>query len=149
MDGRMVGIVGVLALLATAGCAKPRIVGKATFLNEPEGGAAAAAAPTPAAGVTLNFINLEGKIEESVTSAQTDAKGNYTSTILPPGKYTVEAMYPGYVIERTTVVLGKHGKKKAPFALKKIRETRGKSVKESQEENIPNPGEVKIKPPLE
>jgi hypothetical protein len=135
----------LLVLLAAVGCAKPRIVGKATFVDD---AAAPATAGTPAAGVTLNFINLEGMIEESVTSAQTDAKGNYTSTELPPGKYTVEAMYPGYIIERATVVLKKHGKKKAPFVLKKIRETKGKSAKEAQEENIPNPGEVKIKPPL-
>jgi hypothetical protein len=52
------------------------------------------------------------------------------------------------VIGRTTVMLQKHGTKEAPFVLKKIRESKGKSVKESQEENIPTPGEVKIKPPL-
>ena len=38
-------------------------------------------------------------------------------------------------------------KKKAPFMLKKIREGSSRSVNEAQEENIPNPGEVKIKPP--
>jgi hypothetical protein len=86
-------------------------------------------------------------LEDSLASAQTDVKGKYESAVLPPGKYTVEAMYPGYVIERATVVLKKHGKKKAPFVLKKIRETAGRSVNEAQEENIPNPGEVKIKPP--
>ena len=71
----------LLVILAGAGCAKPRIVGKTTFVDD---AAAANAAGTPASGVTLNFINLEGKLEESVTSAQSDVKGNYTSTELPP-----------------------------------------------------------------
>ena len=98
-------------------------------------------------GVTLNFINLGGTLEESVPTVQTDAKGEYRSPVLPPGKYTVEAELPGYVIERTSVVLKKHGAKKAPFVLKKIREAKGKSVKEGKDDNIPNPGEVQIKPP--
>lgn len=133
----------VLGCTGSTACTAARVVGKATLLDDQ--GVAIAAAPTP--GVTVNFINLEGKLEDSIASVQTDAKGKYASAVLPPGKYTVEAMYPGYVIERTTVVLKKHGKKKAPFTLKKIRETAGRSAREAQEENIPNPGEVKIKPP--
>jgi hypothetical protein len=129
-------------LVGSGGCAAPRILGKATLLDE-----SGTAVPGAATGVTVNFINLGGTLEESVSSVQTDAQGKYRSAELPPGKYTVEAAYPGYVIERTTVVLGKHGTKNAPFVLKKIRETKGKSVKESQEENIPTPGDVRIKPP--
>jgi hypothetical protein len=125
----------------STGCAAARIVGKTTLVDEN------GAPLPPTAGVTLNFINLEGALADSLASVQTDAKGKYESAVLPPGRYTVEAMYPGYVIERTTVVVKKHGKKKAPFVLKKIRETAGRSVNEAQEENIPNPGEVKIKPP--
>jgi hypothetical protein len=134
----------LLAVLAgSGGCAAPRILGKANLVDEN-----GTAVPAGAAGVTVNFINLEGKLEESVSSVQTDAQGKYRSAELPPGKYTVEAASPGYVIERETVVLKKHGAKNTPFTLKKIRETKGKSVKESQEENIPTPGEVRIKPPL-
>ncbi len=145
MRQRLLGAGGLLAVLVgSGGCAAPRILGKATLVDEN-------GAPVPgavASGVTLNFINLGGKIEDSIATVQTDAQGKYRSAELPPGKYTVEAVLPGYVIGRTTVVLQKHGTKNAPFALKKIREAKGRSVKESQEENIPNPGEVKIKPPL-
>ena len=117
----------LLAILAgSAACTAARIVGKTTLVDKK-------GAPMPAtAGVTVNFINLGATIEESLPAVQTDAKGDYSSPVLPPGKYSVEAMYPGFVIERTTVVLKKHGKKKAQFILKQIRETAGKSVRESQ-----------------
>ncbi len=145
MRQRLLRAGSVLAILVgSGGCAAPRILGKATLVDEN-------GAPIPgaaASGVTLNFINLGGKIEDSIATVQTDAQGNYRSAELPPGKYTVEAVLPGYIIGSTTVLLQKHGAKNTPFALKKIREAKGRSVKESQEENIPNPGEVKIKPPL-
>ncbi len=140
MRCKQAGILLVTAVFAT-GCTAARIVGKTTLMDEK----GVALPPTP--GVTVNFINLSGALADSLASAQSDAKGKYESAVLPPGKYTVEAMYPGFVIERATVVLGKHGKKKAPFVLKKIREGSSRSVNEAQEENIPNPGEVKIKPP--
>ena len=133
----------VALLVASAGCAAPRVVGKATFANEP----GAPGPVAPAVGVTLNFINLGGTLEESIPTVQTDAKGEYSSPELPPGKYTVEAELQGHVIERASVVLKKHGKKKVPFVLKKIREAKGKSVKEGKDDNIPTPGEVQIKPP--
>jgi hypothetical protein len=136
--------VGLLAILIGSwGCAAPRILGKTTMIDE----TTAPAAPAPAVGVTVNFINLTGTIEDSVVSVQSDAKGEYRSPELAPGKYSVEAMLPGFVIGKATVVLQKHGKKKAPFVLKKIREGKGKSLNESLEENLPNPGEVKIDPP--
>ncbi len=131
----------LVAVVFTTACTAARIVGKTTLMDE----SGTPLPPTP--GVTVNFINLGAALEDSLASVQTDAKGKYASAVLPPGRYTVEAMYPGFVIERTTVVLGKHGKKKAPFVLTKIREGVGRSVNEAQEENIPNPGEVKIKPP--
>ena len=136
---------GLLAILgACAACSAPRILGRATLMDEggpPKG--------TPAAGVTINFVNLSGALDESVVSVQTDAQGKYRSPELTAGKYQVEAMLPGYVIAKQTVVLSKHGGKDTPFQLHKIKEAKGKSVKESQEENIPTPGEVKITPPLE
>jgi len=130
-------------LAASAGCAAPRILGKATLANDqgtPGPGA-------PAVGVTVNFINLGGTLEESFPTVQTDAKGEYKSPVLAPGKYTVEAELTGYVIERNTVVLKQHGAQKSPFVMKKIKEVKGKSVKEGKDDNIPNPGEVQIKPP--
>jgi hypothetical protein len=145
MRHRLLHVGCVLTILVgSGGCAAPRILGRTSLVDE----AGAPLPPPPPPGVTLNFINLGGKIEESVVSVQTDVQGKYRSPELPPGKYTVEAVLPGFVIGRTTVLLGKHGTKEAPFVLKKIRESKGKSVKESQEENIPTPGEVKIKPPL-
>jgi hypothetical protein len=144
MKRKLLRAVWLGALLAaSAGCAAPRIMGKATLANEQ----GAPGPGAPAVGVTLNFINLGGTLEESVQAVQTDAKGEYRSPVLPPGKYTVEAELSGYVIERTSVVLKKHGAQKAPFVLKKIREAKGKSVKEGKDDNIPNPGEVQIKPP--
>ena len=144
MRQRLLGAGWLLAILVgSGGCAAPRILGRATLVDEN-------GAPVPgavASGVTLNFINLQGKIEDSIAAVQTDAQGKYRSAELPPGKYTVEAVLPGYVIGRSTVVLEKHGAKNALFALKKIREGKGRSVKESQDENIPSPGEVMIKPP--
>jgi hypothetical protein len=133
----------MMILIGSWGCGAPRILGKATLAN----GSAAPGAGTPAPGVTVNFINLAAAIEESVVSVETDAKGEYKSPELTPGKFVVEAMLPGHVIGKTTVVLGKHGSKKAVFALKAIGEAKSKSVNESESENIPTPGEVKIGPP--
>jgi hypothetical protein len=138
----------LLTILVGTGCGAPRILGKTTIVDVPTAPAAGkAAAGAPAAGVTVNFINLSGTLEESVVSVQSDAEGKYKSPELAPGKYQVEAMLPGYVIGKATVTLKKHGAQKAPFVLKKIRETTGKSMKESETENIPTPGEVKITPP--
>jgi hypothetical protein len=141
----------LLAAAGSPGCAvmRPvmfwrdaRLTGKVKMADE--SGLPAAA---KGAGVTVNFINLESKIEDSVVSVQTDAGGKYRSPELAPGKYKVEAMYPGYVIESTTVQLKSHEYKGTDVVLKKIRETRGRSARESQDDNIPTPGEVKITPP--
>lgn len=136
----------VTILAGSVGCAAPRILGRTTLVDETAPASKKGEGGAPASGVTVNFMNLTGTIEESVVSVQSDVKGEYRSPELPPGKYQVEAMLPGYVIGKATVLLEKHGTKNTPFALKKIREAKGKSVKESEQENIPNPGEVKISP---
>jgi hypothetical protein len=101
----------------------------------------------PAAGVIFNFINLGGRIEDSVLSAQSDATGKYASPKLKPGSYKVEAMLANYVIESATIKVKSHEHKKFVFTLKKIREGQGRSLRESEQDNIPNPGEVQITPP--
>src|SRR5215472_16306101 len=106
----------VTILAGSVGCAAPRILGKTTLVDETASAAKKGeSAGTPAAGVTVKFMNLTGTIEESVVSVQSDVKGEYKSPELPPGKYQVEAMLPGYVIGKATVVLEKHGAKNTPF----------------------------------
>ncbi len=147
----MLAGVAVAALVVGNACAVFRpvlfwrdtlIVGKVRLTD-----ANGAPVNTPASGVTLNFINLSGKIEESVLSAQTDALGKYRSPKLLPGSYKVEAMLASYVIESATIQVKSHEHKKGEFTLKKIREGKGRALKESEEENIPNPGDVQIMPP--
>jgi carboxypeptidase family protein len=141
----------LLAIAGSTGCAvmRPvmfwrdaRLTGKVKMADE-----SGLPAAGKGAGVTVNFINLESKIEDSVVSVQTDPSGKYRSPELAPGKYKLEAMYPGYVIESATVQLKSHEHKGTDVVLKKIRETRGRSARESQDDNIPTPGEVKITPP--
>ena len=142
--------LGVLAVLLCAlnACAlafwrEPLVVGKVQLVTE-NGAPVTDRAPT---GVSVNFINVTARLEESVLSAQTDPQGKYRSPKLVPGRYKVEAMLPGYVIESAEAEVKSHRHKKVPFVLKKIGESRGRSVRESDEENIPNPGEVQIMPP--
>jgi hypothetical protein len=129
-----------VAALGSGGCAT-MVKGKVTLADE-------RGTPLPDArpeGVTVNFINLEGKIEDSLVSVLSDPTGKYQSPKLPPGQYKVEAFLPGYAIE--TVTLKVKGGKKVPFTLKRIKEARGKSIRESEDDNIPNPGDVQIGPP--
>jgi 5-hydroxyisourate hydrolase-like protein (transthyretin family) len=151
MTRRLILASVLAAAIGSTGCSVFRpilfwrdtlIVGKVKLTDEN-----GAPIMTPAAGVTLNFINVGGRIEESLLSAQTDATGRYRSPKLIAGEYKVEAMKPSFVIETVTVEVKSHDHKKVEFTLKKIRETEGRSLRESEEENIPNPGEVQITPP--
>src|SRR5260370_33366595 len=91
MRQRLLRAGSVLAILVgSGGCAAPRILGKATLVDEN-------GAPIPgavASGVTLNFINLGGKIEDSVATVQTDAQCNYRSPGLAHGKDAVRPKVP-------------------------------------------------------
>ena len=98
-------------------------------------------------GVTLNFINLEGRIEESVLSVVTDEDGKYRSPEIAPGEYAVEALLPGFGIEKATARVRSHEHKRVNFVLRKIHEASGHFMRESAEENIPQAGEVQITPP--
>jgi hypothetical protein len=138
--------------LATSGCSvvrpllfwrEPHILGKAELLGV-NGERLEERKPS---GVTLNFINLEGRIEDSLVSAETDEGGKYRSPELPPGEYAVEALLPGFAIEKKTVRVRSHEHKRVNFTLRKIREASGHFMRESAEDNIPQAGEVQIAPP--
>lgn len=143
----------LLAILAgTAGCSvlrpvlfwrAPTIMGQAQLMDT-EGAPLTDAQP---GGVILNFINRDGRIEDSIQSVKTDETGYYTSPELMPGEYTVEAMLPGFAIAKETVLVRNHEYRYVDFTLQKIRESVGRSMREAQEDNIPHAGEVQIAPP--
>ena len=85
-----------------------------------------------------------GTLEGTLLSVETDPLGRYRSPKLIPGTYTVEAMLPGYVIERSVVVVRSHEYKRVDLALYRIGEADGKSLSEADEDNIHAPGEVQI-----
>jgi len=153
MTRRILGAGLVFALLAGAtGCGvarplllwrEPAIFGKAKLLDVE--GEALEVQESP--GVTVNFINLEGRIEESVISVRTDEKGKYRSPELPPGEYAVEAHVPGFALEKATVRVRSHEHKKVNFELQQIREAAGHFMREGDDDNIPHAGEVQIGPP--
>ena len=153
MTRRILGTGLVFAMLGgMTGCSVVRpvlfwreamIFGKAKLL-EVDGEALEGKEPS---GVTLNFINLEGRIEESVVSVKTDEKGKYRSPDLEPGEYSVEALLPGFAIERRTVRVRGHEHKRMNFELSRIREAAGHFMRESEDDNIPHAGEVQISPP--
>ena len=153
MTRRIFGTALVLALLVgTTGCMVVRpllfwrsseIHGKAKLLDV-EGKKLEERQPI---GVTVNFINLEGRIEDSVISVQTDKKGKYSSPELPPGEYAVEAHLSGFAFHKETVRVRNHQHKKVNFELRQIREAAGHFMRESEDDNIPQAGEVQIAPP--
>lgn len=138
----------LLATFAAAGCIRPLAFWRETLIQGQtkllaKEGTAVANAQT----VTVNFINLGGSIEDSLISAQTDALGKYRSPRLLPGKYSVEAMIAGFVIERTVVEVKNHEYKRVDFVLHQIGEAEGLSQKEAEEDNIRAPGQVRISRP--
>jgi hypothetical protein len=142
----------LLALASASACSvarpllfwrDPLIRGRAVLLDEN-------GAPLQGPGeraVTVNFIHRGGRIENSILSVEVEPSGGYRSPALLPGEYTVEALLPGFVIETQTVEVRNHEHRRVDFALKRIRETTSRSLREAQEENLPHPGEVQILPP--
>lgn len=143
----------LLAVLALAsGCSvvrpllfwrEPVIFGKAKLLDV-EGEPLDEQAKS---GVTVNFINLEGRLEDSLVSVTTDDKGKYRSPELAPGEYAVEALLSGFALAKETVQVRSHEHRKMNFELRKIREATGHFMRESEDDNIPTAGEVQISPP--
>ena len=152
MRHKLISATLLLAAFGTAACSAFRpvlfwrdtLVHGKTSLTSSDG---APLANTTGSSITINVINLGGRIEDSLVSVQADALGAYRSPALVAGEYTVEAMLPGFVIARTTVEVKGHEHKRVDFALQKIGEAEGRSLQEAEEENIPTPGEVKISPP--
>lgn len=148
MNSRILYATALLAVLGTTACRPlmfwrdPLIHGQTKLMGEALPPAAAADVP-----VTLNFIHQEGTLEDTLLSVETDPLGRFRSPKLVPGTYTVEAMIPGYVIERTVVVVRSHEYKRVDFNLYRIGEAEGKTLSEASEDNIPAPGEVQIARP--
>ena len=122
---------------------EPQIFGKAE-LRQVDGQSLEDTEPS---GVTVNFINLGGRIEESVVSVETDKNGKYRSPELAPGEYAVEALLRGFALEKQTLRIRSHEHKRVNFELTKIREVSGHFMREGEEDNIPQAGEVQISPP--
>lgn len=148
MKSRFLYAVALLALLAAVACRPlmfwrdPLIHGQANLMGAPLPSTASTDVP-----VTLNFIHQEGTLEGTLLSVETDPLGRYRSPKLVPGTYTVEAMLPGYVIERAVVVVRSHEYKRVDLNLYRIGESEGKTLAEAGDDNIAAPGEVQIARP--
>lgn len=139
----VVGMTGCSVVRPVLFWRDPEIYGKTQILGV-DGERMKDRAPS---GVTLNFINLGGRIEESLVSVETDEKGKYRSPKLEPGEYAVEALLSGFAIEKTNVRVRSHEHKRVDFELRKIRESAGHFMREGEDDNIPHAGEVQIGPP--
>jgi hypothetical protein len=148
MNSRILYATALLAVLGATACRPlmfwrdPLIHGQTKLMGEALPSTAGTDVP-----VTLNFIHQEGTLEGTLLSVETDPLGRYRSPKLVPGTYTVEAMLPGYVIERAVVVVRSHEYKRVDLNLYRIGEAEGKTLSEAGEDNIAAPGEVQIARP--
>ena len=99
----------------------------------------------------INMMNTSVSVEEASYSVAADELGMFESEKdgLTKGIYKVEAGRIGYVTETQTVELGSMTSVELELQLKKIPETKRRSIKRSKsdEDKIINPGEVNIQPP--
>jgi hypothetical protein len=102
-------------------------------------------------GTVVNMINTTTTLEKASQAVTVDAEGKFESVkdYIIPGTYKVEATRIGYMTDTQTVEITKFGSKKVEFKLKKIAESKRKSIEgsRSDEDKIVNPGEVNIEPP--
>jgi hypothetical protein len=102
-------------------------------------------------GTVVNLINTTAAVEQASLSVTTDAQGKFESVKagLRPGTYKVEVSRLGYETETQTVEIKKFTRKTLDFKLRKMQESKRKTIKGSQsdEDKIINPGEVNIQPP--
>jgi hypothetical protein len=136
------------AVLMLASCS-PKIYGKVQLVD-------ANMQPIPATkesplGTVVNLINTTTTLEQASQAVNVDAEGKYESAkdYVKPGKYKVEASRIGYMTETQGVEVTKFGGKEVDLNLRKIPESRRKSIEgsRSDEDKIVNPGEVNIQPP--
>jgi hypothetical protein len=102
-------------------------------------------------GTVVNMINTTTTLEKASQAVNVDAEGKYESIkdYIMPGMYKVEASRIGYMTETQSIEVTKYGSKKVDLKLKKISESKRKSIEgsKSDEDKIVNPGEVNIQPP--
>ena len=112
--------------------------------------------PIPAAvgtpdGAVVNMINTTAAVEQASYSVTTSADGKFESAkdAIKQGKYQVEITHIGYETETRTVEVSTFSNPKVNVNLRKIPESRRKSIRgsHSDQDKIVNPGEVNIQPP--
>jgi hypothetical protein len=141
--------IAVAVLTLVLGACSPKIYGTVQLFD-------ANMKPIPAAkespqGTVVNMINTTTTLEKASHAVSTDGEGKFTSLkdAIVPGMYKVEASRIGYVTETQSVEVSRFSGKKIDFKLKKIAESKRKSIEglKSDEDKIVNPGEVNIQPP--
>jgi hypothetical protein len=102
-------------------------------------------------GTVINLINTTATVEEASSSVVVDEEGEFESEedSIIPGTYKVEAARIGFETVTETVEIKGSTRKKLEFNLKKIEETKRRSIAgaTSDADKIINPGEVNIRPP--
>lgn len=102
-------------------------------------------------GTVINIINTTATVENASSSVVVDEKGEFESEedSIIPGTYKVEAARIGFETVTETVEIKGSTRKKLEFSLKKIEETKRRSIEgaSSDADKIINPGEVNIRPP--
>jgi hypothetical protein len=142
-------ILTSLALAASLSACAPSIRGTIQLVD-------ANNKPIPAAVVTpegavVNMINTSESIEQASHSVTIGADGKFESAkdAIKKGKYQVEITLIGFQTETRAVEVGSFSNPTVDVNLRKIIETRRKSIRGSHndEDKIINPGEVNIQPP--
>lgn len=102
-------------------------------------------------GAVVNMINTTAPVEQASHSVTAAADGKFESAkdAIKQGKYQVEITHLGYQTETRTVEVGSFSSPDVDVSLRKIPESRRKSIRgsRSDEDKIVNPGEVNIQPP--
>ena len=141
-----IGIVTVLILLFTTGCAT-KISGMVKLVDK---NAQPIATDKPE-GIIVNMINTTSSLENASHSVKTDPLGNFESVKgkIVPGLYKVETSRIGYKTTTQTIEVKKFKNQKIELFLRKIATAKTKSIRgsKSDSDKIVNPGEVNIQPP--
>lgn len=102
-------------------------------------------------GAVVNMINTNAAVDQASHSVTIAADGKFESAkdAIKQGKYQVEVTHLGYQTETRTVEVGSFSSPNVDISLRKIPESRRKSLRgsRSDEDKIVNPGEVNIQPP--